>query len=177
VWEATYPLPFRKLVERSARKAHVDPDLLQALMREESRFNPFAYSSTGAVGLTQLMPLTAARVAQRLHLEGPVDAQALRSPDLNIQIGGAYLGSLVHNLGSIAFGVAAYNAGPLAVLRWIEARADSELDAWVEEIPFAETRDYVKRVLGSYAAYQLTYRGATSALASIHAPVASRGGQ
>jgi soluble lytic murein transglycosylase len=162
VWEAVYPMAFRDLVEKHAAKAKVDPDLLQALMREESRFNPRARSATGALGLTQLMPQTARKVAVALRLRAPSEDSLFR-PEVNIRLGATYLGMLLAELnGSAPYAVAAYNAGPQAVARWLRVRGGVELDAWVEEIPFAETRDYVKRVLASYAAYQLVYRGQTS---------------
>jgi soluble lytic murein transglycosylase len=162
VWEAVYPIPFRDVVEKHAAKAKVDPDLVQALMREESRFNVRARSATGALGLTQLMPQTARNVAAALKMRGVSEA-ALFRPEVNIKLGATYLGMLLADLnGSVPHAVAAYNAGPHAVRRWLRVRGGVELDAWVEEIPFAETRDYVKRVLASYAAYQLVYRGQTS---------------
>jgi soluble lytic murein transglycosylase len=133
-------------------------------MREESRFDPAALSSCGAIGLTQLMPRTAQKVARELRL-GRVTPAALRSPRLNIRLGAAYLGELLAGLdGSRVLAVAAYNAGPDAVSRWLRARADAELDEWVEAIPAAETRDYVKRVLGSWAAYRLVYGGGLATL-------------
>ncbi|HZA49800.1 MAG TPA: transglycosylase SLT domain-containing protein, partial [Myxococcaceae bacterium] len=162
VWEAVYPIPFRDLVEKHAAKAKVDPDLVQALMREESRFNVRARSPTGALGLTQLMPQTARKVAAALKMGGVGEASLFR-PEVNIRLGATYLGMLVAELnGSVPHAVAAYNAGPYAVRKWLRVRGGVEIDAWVEEIPFAETRDYVKRVLASYAAYQLVYRGQTS---------------
>ena len=167
VWEAMYPRPFRTAVERWARAARIDPDLLQALMREESLFVPWARSATGAVGLTQLMPGTARKVARALKL-GRVSPQMLQRPVLNIRLGAAYLGELLSGMdGSKVHAVAAYNAGPDAVSRWIRARPAAEIDEWVEQIPAAETRDYVKRVLGSYGAYRLVYGGAASTLGGL----------
>ncbi|HEX9052001.1 MAG TPA: lytic transglycosylase domain-containing protein [Anaeromyxobacter sp.] len=164
VWEAMYPRPFRKAVERWAKAARIDPDLLQALMREESLFNPWARSSTGAIGLTQLMPRTARVVARALNLARP-DARTLQRPALNIRLGAAYLAELLSQLdGSTVRAVAAYNAGPQAVLRWVADRPGAELDAWVEEIPVWETRDYVKHVLGSYGAYRFVYGAALAVL-------------
>jgi soluble lytic murein transglycosylase len=134
----------------------VDPDLLQGLIREESRFNPRARSSTGALGLTQLMPATAREVAARLKIS--VNEQVLLQPADNIRVGAAYLGQLLNHFdGNKAFAVAAYNAGPSAVERWQKALPQAELDEWVEHIAFEETREYVKRVLGSYSAYKLLY--------------------
>jgi soluble lytic murein transglycosylase len=174
VWEAVYPMPFRRLVEKYAGKARLDPDLVQGLMREESRFNTWARSSTGAIGLTQLMPRTARKTASALRM-GSIREESLFHPELNIKLGTTYLGMLLGELGSVPYAVAAYNAGPEMVKRWLRRRAGAELDAWVEEIPFAETRNYVKRVLASYAAYQLVYRGKTSiALVASSPSVAAR---
>jgi soluble lytic murein transglycosylase len=174
VWRATYPRPFRKPVERWARAVGVDPDLLQALIREESLFDRWARSPTGALGLTQLMPGTARHVARRLALEN-VDLEALHRPELNIRLGAAYLAELLSRFGgSKVRAVAAYNAGPEAVARWIRERPGDELDEWVERIPAAETRDYVKNVLGSYAAYRLVYGGTAPALEEPLGPMAAR---
>lgn len=175
VWRATYPLPFRDLVERWAGASSLDPDLLQALMREESRFNRWARSPTGALGLTQLMPRTAQYVARGLKLGRPTRGMLYR-PALNIRLGAAYLAELLEEFeGSKVHAVAAYNAGPPAVWRWMEARPDDEIDEWVEKIPFSETRDYVKRVLGSYGAYRLVYGGAAALRDEAAPPVAARG--
>ncbi|WP_242343513.1 transglycosylase SLT domain-containing protein [Anaeromyxobacter terrae] len=174
VWRATYPLAFRNMVEQWARASSLDPDLLQALMREESRFNPSARSTTGALGLTQLMPRTAQDVARGLKL-GRVNPRMLHRPALNIRLGAAYLAELLSEFeGSTVRAVAAYNAGPVAVWRWVRARPDEAIDEWVEEIPISETRDYVKRVLGSYGAYRLVYGRAAGPLALPVPPLASR---
>ncbi|WP_241758828.1 transglycosylase SLT domain-containing protein [Pyxidicoccus parkwayensis] len=157
VWEATWPRAYRALIERYARASRVDPDLLQGLIREESRFNPRARSSTGALGLAQLMPSTARQVADSLKLP-PVGEAALLQPTDNVRLGAAYLGQLLkHFGGNVAYAVAAYNAGPGAVERWRHALPQAELDEWVEHIAFEETRGYVKNVLGSYSAYKLLY--------------------
>jgi soluble lytic murein transglycosylase len=157
IWEASWPRPFRPLIDRHSRRARVDPDLLQALIREESRFNPRARSSTGAIGLAQLMPATAREVARALRLPEVTTAR-LQQPADNIQLGAHYLGGLLRQFdGNLVHAVAGYNAGPAAVARWKRARPEAPLDEWVEHIPFEETRGYVKRVLGSYAAYKLLY--------------------
>lgn len=166
IWEATWPLAFRKLIERQAKTNRLDPDLLQGLIREESRFNPRARSSTGALGLTQLMPATARQVAASLKLAA-VGEQTLLQPDQNVRIGAAYLGQLLKQFGgNAAYAVAAYNAGPGAVERWRKALPQADIDEWVEHITFDETRDYVKNVLGSYNAYKMLY-GAQSPLLQI----------
>ncbi|MFY1830812.1 transglycosylase SLT domain-containing protein [Myxococcus fulvus] len=159
VWEATWPLAFRNVIQRYSKASKVDPDLMQGLIREESRFRPTARSSTGALGLAQLMPATAKQVAQALKL-GDVGESNLLQPAQNVRLGSAYLGQLLHRFGgNVAYAVAAYNAGPHAVDRWRQALPQAELDEWVEHIAFDETREYVKHVLGSYGAYKLLYTG------------------
>ena len=155
VWEAAFPRAYRDLVERFCKSPRVDPDLLQALMREESALDPRALSWAGAVGLTQLMLSTAQAVAKDLRLSRP-SAEGLLEPGLNIQLGAAYLGRLLARFGGNAvYALASYNAGASAVERWRSSRTGLELDAFVEEIPLSETRGYVKRVLRSYNAYRL----------------------
>ncbi|WP_373691546.1 lytic transglycosylase domain-containing protein [Hyalangium versicolor] len=157
IWEATWPLAFRSIIERQAKVNRLDPDLLQGLIWQESRFNPRARSSSGALGLSQLMPATAREVAAALKLPA-LGEQKLLEPAENVRLGAAYLGQLLKRFGgNTAYAVAAYNAGPGAVERWQRALPQADVDEWVEHIAFDETRDYVKKVLGSYNAYKLLY--------------------
>jgi soluble lytic murein transglycosylase len=157
IWEIAYPVAFRPMIEKHCKGAGIDPDLLQALMREESALDPHALSWAGALGLTQLMPSTARSVARALKIRVPAVAKLL-DPDVNIHLGAAYLSQLLkHHQGDASFALASYNAGANAVDRWRQAGVDLPLDAWVEEIPLAETRGYVKRVLRSYNTYRLLY--------------------
>ncbi|XXF80977.1 transglycosylase SLT domain-containing protein [Myxococcaceae bacterium GXIMD 01537] len=157
VWEIAYPNAFRPLIEKHTSAANIEPDLLQALMREESALDPKALSWAGALGLTQLMPSTAKATAQQLKLKG-FRVDRLLEPDLNIRLGAHHLGTLVKLFnGHTPYAVGSYNAGAGAVNRWRAANPKQPLDAWVEEIPVAETRGYIKRVLRSYNTYQLLY--------------------
>ena len=155
LWAIAYPDAFRDLVVRYTRGSPVEPELLQALMREESALDPRALSWAGAVGLTQLMLPTAREVARALRIRAP-SAEQLQNPATNIQLGAAYLARLIQRFdGNVALALAGYNAGEAAVNRWRSARPESELDRWVEEIPLSETRGYVKRVLRSWNTYRL----------------------
>jgi soluble lytic murein transglycosylase len=157
LWHIAYPKAFRDEVERWAPQAKVPVDLLQALMREESALDPEALSPAGAIGLTQLMLPTARAVARKLKLGRPTQASLMKGP-LNIRIGSSFLGELLRRFdGSPPLAIASYNAGPGAVRAWLRVRGHLALDEFVEEIPFAETRGYVKRVLRSYAAYRILY--------------------
>jgi peptidoglycan lytic transglycosylase len=159
-WRLAYPPAFREDVKRFAPPAGVPVDLLQALMREESALDPRAVSPVGAIGLTQLMLPTAREVARQLKIRRPSRSD-LMNGSLNIRLGARYLGQLIRRFdGSVPLAVAAYNAGGGAVSRWLESKGSMELDEFVEDIPYEETRGYVKRVLRSYAAYRLLY-GAT----------------
>jgi soluble lytic murein transglycosylase len=155
VWTLAYPPAWSGYVDQYAAASDVPPALLQALMREESALDPEAVSGAGAVGLTQLMLPTAQQVARRLGLPKP-DRAALTDPETSIRIGAAYLGHLLKLYGGApAQALAAYNAGEGAVSRWRAGGRDALLDEWVEEIPYDETRGYVKRVLRSEASYRL----------------------
>jgi soluble lytic murein transglycosylase len=158
IWEIAYPLAFRESVVGRSRDAdELDPDLLQALMREESALDQRALSWAGALGLCQLMPSTAAQVAAQLKLKHPTQA-ALLEADLNITLGGRYLADLlIRAKGIKQFALAGYNAGEGSVARWRRDNGDADLAEWVEQIPVQETRGYVKRVLRSYNTYKLLY--------------------
>jgi soluble lytic murein transglycosylase len=157
VWRIAYPPAYLDVVTRWARAAGVQPELLLAVMREESALDPRVVSPAGAVGLTQLMLPTAQNVARRLKIHRPTRAD-LMQPPVNIRIGARYLADLLERYdGSAALALAAYNAGMGAVGRWLTERGGLALDEFVEEIPYEETRGYVKRVLRSYAAYRMLY--------------------
>jgi soluble lytic murein transglycosylase len=150
-----FPLAFRSEIRTHASSAGFEPDFIQGLMREESSLDPKAKSPVGARGLTQLMPATAKAVAKSLGLRG-FHVDRLWEADTNIRIGSTYLGRLLRTFGHPGLAAAAYNAGPHAVDRWLSG-ATRAFDEFVEQIPYAETRGYVKRVLRSYAAYRYLY--------------------
>jgi soluble lytic murein transglycosylase len=137
----------------------VDPALVWAIMREESGFRPAVMSSAGAMGLLQLMPETARRTAVRVGADALEDSEMLFVPRTNIALGSAYLDYLAerfpHQTSAV---IAGYNAGPNAVAGWRKGPAGKlEDDVWVEEIPYAQTRSYVRRVLRSLHVYRGFY--------------------
>ncbi len=159
LWWLSWPPAYRSIVEaEAARRPHVSPGLVWAIMREESSFRPEVTSSAGAMGLLQLMPETAARTALRSG-QGELQVEALHTAETNIALGAAYLDHLQSRFpGRISAAIASYNAGPVAVKRWLAGdAAELEDDVWVEEIPYAQTRSYTRRVLRSLHVYQRFY--------------------
>jgi soluble lytic murein transglycosylase len=151
-----YPLAFWTSVRREAQANDIDPLLIQAIMRQESLFDPEARSSAGARGLMQVMPATAQRVAG--SPESTVDPSELMQPDLNIQLGVRELSELLRRFhGDLLKAVAAYNGGATAVEKWERRGHDLDADEFVETISYRETRDYVKRVIGNYRQYRALY--------------------
>ncbi|MBL8958206.1 MAG: transglycosylase SLT domain-containing protein [Myxococcaceae bacterium] len=153
VWRAAFPSPFVASIGKFADDEKVPRGLLQALVREESAFNPAARSHVGALGLTQLMPVTARALARERGK--PLDNLGeLLDSERNLELGAAYLGQMLRRFeGEGALAAAAYNGGPTRVARWLKLHPAEHLEEWVEEIPIDETRNYVKDVLASADVY------------------------
>jgi soluble lytic murein transglycosylase len=151
-----YPRAFWDKVERASQQHNVDPFIVLSVMREESRFDQTVKSPAGAYGLMQLMPMTAYRLDKSLHLGIHMPAQ-LTDPDNNIQLGSFYLKSLLKEFGSVAHMLAAYNAGESAVRSWQQRSDYRSVDEFIEDIPYNETRNYVKKVISSYFQYRREY--------------------
>jgi soluble lytic murein transglycosylase len=144
-YDVLYPRPYDHEVRRGASLTELPPDLIYAIIRQESLYRADARSSAGALGLMQLLPETARRTAKAWDL--PLKSTAsLVQPPVNVPIGSAYLRSMYDRYGgqaSLAMG--SYNAGPGAVRRWLP-ESPMAMDAWVENIPYNETRGYVQKV-------------------------------
>jgi soluble lytic murein transglycosylase len=149
------PEPYADEVARVARKYSLDPDLLFAVMRVESVYHRRIISHAGAIGLMQIMPRTGRLIATQLGLSDTT-ATDLLDPKLNLELSGWYLSALLVRMdGRLPLAIASYNGGPHNVRRWIDEYGDQlPLDVFLERIPFAETKRYVRRVLGFYAQYK-----------------------
>lgn len=156
-WEVAYPTPFKGLVSEWATRRKIPIELVYAIMREESGFNPRVESWANARGLLQLMEPTAKNVA-RSDQFGELAVAQLFDPAINIRLGTGYMAELSGQLkGHPALIIAGYNGGYGNVSRWLNERGDLPLDLWVEDIPYGQTRDYTKRVLSSFWAYAYLY--------------------
>jgi len=151
-WECAFPSPYADAVHAAESAERLPAGLLWAVMRQESGFDPDALSPARAVGLMQLLPETARPIADELALPG--DDARLTSPSYAVRVGARYLRKLLDQFhGAVALAVAAYNGGAESVERWLARSPAMQVDAFVERIPFKETRDYVARVMGNLARY------------------------
>jgi len=140
----------QELVQRFSKKEKVPEKLIWAIMYQESRFRTEAKSPVGASGLLQLMPETGYDMAESLEIS-PFDPDDLTNPSLNIHLGVHYLAFLLEKFsGNLPYAIAAYNAGPDAVERWTKLRNKNSCDEFIETIPYRETNNYVRKVLGYY---------------------------
>ena len=151
-FELRFLAPYRELAQQAARDNQIDEAWVFGLMRQESRFINVARSSVGAAGLMQIMPATSRWIAQRLGIKG-FDTREMQDPARNIQFGSYYLKHVQTSLdGSPVLATAAYNAGPGRAQRWRSSQP-MEAAVYIESIPFAETRDYVKKVMSNAMYY------------------------
>ena len=154
-----YPARFVTQANAAAAGEHVSPFLLLGLVRQESFFDAAAVSSAGALGLTQVVPPTAAEIAANLGVADFKESDLLK-PEVSLEFGANYLGAQIEGFGgNLRAALAAYNGGPGNAGRWAEA-SSGDPDVLLEVIDFPETRVYVEVVLENYALYRYTY-GAT----------------
>ncbi len=158
-----FPLHHERTLREQAKINALDPSWVAGQTRAESIFMPRARSGADARGLMQILPGTGAQVAARLGIPWR-GGESLFEPETNIQLGTAYLRQMLDRYNGFPYqAIAAYNAGPAPISRWLEARPNLETDFWIETIPYKETRDYVSRVLAFSVIYDWRLdRSATS---------------
>ncbi len=151
--ETRFPILYVDQFSRHTQQTKIELAVLLALTRQESAFSPDAKSRVGARGLMQLMPSTARRTAQNIKVPRPTLDQ-LNWPTVNIQIGTYHLRELLDEFENhLVLALAAYNAGSHRVVKWIDGKSGMDTAAWIETIPFYETRNYVKNVLAFVQVY------------------------
>jgi soluble lytic murein transglycosylase len=132
---------------------------MAALVAQESTFTADIRSAAKAVGLMQLIPSTGRRYAVKLGLRG-YTAASLTRPEVNVRLGMTYFKELMTRFGGAHLALASYNAGEHRVVRWLADRPNLPQDEFVDDIPFPETQNYVKRILGTAEDYRRLYGGA-----------------
>lgn len=152
-----FPVDYWTLIYKYATARSLDPYLMAALIAQESTFDANAKSGADAWGLMQVLPSTGRQYAARLGIR-PFRTQRLTEPETNIRIGMAFFSDLVGRFGDIVPALAAYNAGDDRVAKWLAERPRLGRDEFIDDIPFPETQNYVKRIIGQAEDYRLLYR-------------------
>ncbi|MEO5358318.1 MAG: transglycosylase SLT domain-containing protein [Nitrospirae bacterium YQR-1] len=147
-----YPYAHKDIVQSATGKFNVNPLIVLSIMREESHFQDDAFSPAGAIGLMQLMPQTASHYSKPAE-ESIEDEKDIFNIKKNITIGTCYIGTLYRETTCVPVVLASYNAGEDVVKKWLEAGKYKSTDEFIEDIPYNETRNYVKRVLKTYYQY------------------------
>jgi soluble lytic murein transglycosylase len=165
-----YPRPFGALIAQASSLTQVPPDWILAIIRQESLYRKDAVSRADARGLMQMQPATAGAVAKRWHLPVP-SRDSLFDPAVAIALGAAYVHELLDRYGhQLDLSLAAYNAGPVSVARWLPAQP-VDADAWIENIPYTETRAYVQHVLEHIVAFAVMRDADPPRLSTLLPPV------
>ena len=156
---AIYPRPFYNEVSKWAKEYDIPEYIMYALIRSESFFRPLVISHAGAVGLSQLMPSTAKDIARALK----ISHYDITNPDTNVRFGSYYLSKMLKKFnGHLMPSMCSYNAGPVAVSRWLKKNTIKEEDLFVETIPYNETRNYGKKLLATACIYGMLYYNKTA---------------
>jgi soluble lytic murein transglycosylase len=162
VLRVIFPLDYWPLIQKHAAAHKLDPYLMAALVSQESTFTASIRSSANAIGLMQVIPATGLRYARRLGIT-PFSSARLTEPEVNVRIGTTYFSELSARFGGDHFALASYNAGEGRVVRWRAERPNLPQDEFIDDIPFPETQNYVKRILGTAEDYRRLYsRGAVN---------------
>jgi soluble lytic murein transglycosylase len=151
-----YPLDYWDLIRRHAASRKLDPYLVAAIINQESAFAPAVRSAANAYGLMQIVPSTGRRIARSIGVRR-FSTSMLTTPETNIRIGTTYFARLLDRFDEPHLALAGYNAGEHRVVRWTAERPGLEVDEFVDDIPFPETQNYVKKVLGGTREYRRLY--------------------
>jgi len=155
VWTTAYALPFESSIRRWSARAGLDPMLVAGVVHQESAFDPEARSGKNAIGLMQLLPATARRLAHEEKIS--YSTARLTDPDYNVRLGTAYLAQLLKQFGTTEQALAAYNAGEDRVEEWTAGQGYRETAEFVDSIPFTETRQYVQIIARNTEIYRRLY--------------------
>jgi soluble lytic murein transglycosylase len=159
-WQMKYPEGYKKEVEKLSSEYDIDTALIYSLIRAESMFQPGVYSWAGAIGLMQIIPDTGRGIAKDLGISD-FEVDDLLDYKTNLAFGVYYLSGLLEKFdGEMVYALCAYNAGPGNAKKWLNAKdPDTDMDEFIENIPYPETRQYIKRILEYYSIYRALYEG------------------
>lgn len=156
ILQVIFPLTYWDSIRRQSALRGLDPYLVAALIAQESTFDPQIKSAANAWGLMQVVPATGRRLTRSLGIRNFTTA-SLTDPQINLRLGTLYLSRLVERFGGTYYALASYNAGENRVVRWMAERPGLDEDEFIDDIPFPETQNYVKRILGTAEDYRMLY--------------------
>jgi peptidoglycan lytic transglycosylase len=156
VLEVIYPMDYWPLIEKYSKENSLDPYLMSALIAQESTFTADVRSAANAYGLMQLLPSNGRRYARRLGIR-PFSTASLTRPETNIRLGMALFKDSLDRFGAAHYALASYNAGDNRVAEWLDERPGLPQDEFIDDIPYPETQNYVKRILGTAEDYRRLY--------------------
>ena len=154
--QVLFPLVYWDLIRKHSQIYDLDPYVIAALIGQESTFDPEARSVANAWGLMQVVPATGKRLASALRIRRFTTGH-LTNPEINIRLGTLYFARLVRQFGGTHYALASYNAGENRVIRWKAERPGVDEDEFIDDIPYPETQNYVKRILGTAEDYRMLY--------------------
>ncbi len=163
ILKVLFPVDYWPLIRRYSAERQLDPYMMAALIAQESTFTADVRSSANAYGLMQLLPSTGRQYAKSLHLSRRFSINMLTSAETNLKMGTAYFADLIKQFGAAHYALATYNAGPNRVSRWMSERPGVDRDEFVDDIPFPETQNYVKKILGTAEDYRRLYGSGVAA--------------
>lgn len=156
ILQVIFPLDYWPLLQKYAGQRGLDPYVVAALVAQESNFDPAVVSPANAWGLMQVLPNTGRSLARKLGVH-PFSTKRLTEAEVNVRLGTQFFADSIRRFGGVHFALAAYNAGDSRVASWQRERPDMPQDEFIDDIPFPETQNYVKRILGTAEDYRLLY--------------------
>jgi soluble lytic murein transglycosylase len=156
ILQVIFPLDYWPLLQKYASQRGLDPYLVAALVAQESNFDPVIISHANAIGLMQVMPATGRGLARKLGVR-PYSTKRLQEAEVNVRLGTQFFADSIRKFGGVHFALAAYNAGDSRVAAWQRERPGLPQDEFIDDIPFPETQNYVKRILGTAEDYRALY--------------------
>ena len=156
ILKINYPQKYAEYIEKYAKENQIEKELIYAMIKAESNFKEKAKSNKDAIGLMQILDTTAYEVAEELEIE--IKKEDLINPEINIQIGTRYITKLLNIYGNVELAIAAYNAGIGNVNNWIQQGIIKKDGTDIENIPFKETNNYVRKIIRNYKIYMELYK-------------------
>ena len=170
--QVLFPVSYWPMIKQYSLAHQLDPYMIAALIAQESTFTADVKSAANAYGLMQIVPSTGRQYARSLNLSKRFSIGMLTTAETNLKMGTAYFADLVRQFGGAHYALATYNAGPGRVTHWIAERPGIDRDVFIDDIPFPETQNYVKKILGTAEDYRRLYGGEATVAEAIAAPPA-----